>query len=104
MVDSIPERPEKCPPSDRNAVRHDAGTLSGIKSESCPAWAGIRSHDPQTGLIAMPLPPGTHRIDALWNHGPDRTHGIAITIGVFVILLAAPCMRLVRRSRCGVLR
>lgn len=36
MADSIPDRPPKCPPSDRNAVRHDAATLSAIRPESCP--------------------------------------------------------------------
>lgn len=43
MADSIPERPKNCPPSHRNAVRHDAGTLSAIKSESFPPWAGTRN-------------------------------------------------------------
>lgn len=45
MADSIPKRAKKCPPSNRNAVRHDAGTLSGIRSESCPPRAGIRTDD-----------------------------------------------------------
>lgn len=43
MADTIPERPQKCPPSDRNAVRHDAGTLSAIRPESCPPWTGTRN-------------------------------------------------------------
>src|SRR5690606_24675821 len=42
MADTIPKRPKKCPPSNRNAVRHDAGTLSAISPESCPPWAGTR--------------------------------------------------------------
>src|SRR5690606_35990016 len=65
MADSVPLRPPKCPRSGRNTVRHAAGMVSAIGSESCPSWAGTRTrhvdgrrqglyHCP-TGLQALQL-------------------------------------------------
>jgi hypothetical protein len=33
----------KCPPSQRNTVRHHSGMLSAFRPESCPSWPGTRT-------------------------------------------------------------
>ncbi len=45
MADTVPLSPAKCPPSGRNTVRHAAGMVSAIETESCPPWAGTRNYD-----------------------------------------------------------
>src|SRR5690606_7159540 len=55
MADSVPLRPPKCPRSGRNTVRHAAGMVSAIGSESCPSWAGTRNQRRGTDEQLQPI-------------------------------------------------
>ncbi len=80
MADTIPERPKKCPPSNRNAVRHDAGTLSAISPESCPPWAGTRTTSTSCNEVRRRAEPaGAIRLKVASGPGePGRVHSVLL--------------------------
>src|SRR5690606_34488223 len=74
MADSVPLRPPKCPRSGRNTVRHAAGMVSAIGSESCPSWAGTRNAPPMANdtIVSFVNPAFHDELSDLVREGAQR--------------------------------